>query len=256
MKQNKYLFILSPPFSGTTLLWKVIGTSKKSSLLPDEGHRIGKVKNIIDRDYIWNPKKEIPWEKIKSYWEKYWDKSKPVLVEKSPSILMRHPLDIRRVFPNSYFIIMHRNPYAFAESYIRRGKIYNDVKSATLLWVKMMNIQRKNLKTLKNYIHFSYEKFTDNPQEIKNIISNFIPELEDININRKFKVHDKQCKIKNFNHFSIRRLTNKDVKIINTVLYNNYNLMSFFGYSYIKPSSFRKLKKVFFKIVTRIIKKS
>jgi len=81
---NKHLFILSPPASGSTLLWRIIQTSPKVSAFPREGK--GLVKHILAGKDRWDPLKQIPWERVKRVWYEEWDLKKPILLEKSPLI--------------------------------------------------------------------------------------------------------------------------------------------------------------------------
>lgn len=47
--------------------------------------------------------------KLQSQWSKFWDTSKPVLVEKSPPNLIRARF-LQQMFPNAYFIVIVRHP--------------------------------------------------------------------------------------------------------------------------------------------------
>jgi hypothetical protein len=80
---NSYLFILSPPYCGSTVLWRLLGTSPHVSSFPVEGQYIDSVESILRRD-PWNVQVEIPWDAVKSKWEIEWDLGKPILLEKSP----------------------------------------------------------------------------------------------------------------------------------------------------------------------------
>jgi hypothetical protein len=44
---NKYLFVLSPPYSGSTVLWGLLATSPETSTHPSEGQMLDGVKHII-----------------------------------------------------------------------------------------------------------------------------------------------------------------------------------------------------------------
>ena len=113
VEMSSYLFILCPPYSGSTVLWKLVSTSEAVSSLPTEGQFIPEVKAIL-RATPWRVPLQLPWKDIKAVWDRYWDPSKPLLVEKSPPHLMRTH-DIVEHFNPVHFLIMVRNPYAHCE---------------------------------------------------------------------------------------------------------------------------------------------
>ena len=85
---DQHLFILSPPFSGSTLLNEIVSSSENVSCNNNIGLREGQhlpiVKDILFTKDRWNKKKVIDWKHIHTIWDKYWDKSKNILLEKSP----------------------------------------------------------------------------------------------------------------------------------------------------------------------------
>ena len=137
-----YLFVLCPPYSGSTVLWKLLSTSPKVSALPREGQFLNTVKNIM-RKNPWNPQRTFPWNVIKSKWEEVWDCSKPILLEKSPPNIIR-AFEIEKVFSPAYFIAMIRNPYAFCEGFSRRNS--TSMEDAAKFWVKCAEYQIKNIQ--------------------------------------------------------------------------------------------------------------
>ena len=235
-KENQYLFILSPPFCGSTLLTEIISTSKYVSCNNNIGLREGQhlpgAHNLLFTEDRWDPNKEIDWNRIKKIWSKYWDKSKYILLEKSPSNICRSK-NIDRVFSNSKYIWLVRNPYAQIQSNIRR---YNtDIEEATKKYISYLKFQKNNIETLENTLVISYEEFTDNPINTKEKISTFLPLLEDININLKFNAHNmhkkKQMGITNLNQESIKALSKDQINSINTILNKEQDLIKFFNYN-------------------------
>jgi len=89
------------------------------------------VKEIM-RAGPWNTEKRIPWPEIRATWEKSWDLTKPILVEKSPPNIAR-AFEIEAVFKPAYFVAMIRDPYALCESINRR--LGHDVEAAARKWV-------------------------------------------------------------------------------------------------------------------------
>lgn len=100
---NSYVFILCPPYCGSTLLWKLVLTSTVVSALPSEGQFLPEVKEIMRQD-PWNVNVKLPWVKIKEVWDGYWDHNKLLLLEKSPPNLIRAK-EIEQHFNPVYFLL-------------------------------------------------------------------------------------------------------------------------------------------------------
>ena len=187
-KKHEYLFILSPPYCGSTLICQILATSNNLSINNNintmEGQRLPKAKNIMfNKHNRWEEKDIIPWEDIKLIWKKYWDLSKPILLEKSPPNIMRVN-ELRKVFKPVSFICTVRNPYAQCEGIIRRNN--STVEYAAKLVIKCLRHQRRNIEKEKNILFFSYEELCNNPEKIKNNIISFIPTIEDIKYNIRY----------------------------------------------------------------------
>lgn len=233
-KNIKHLFILSPPFSGSTLLNQIIESSKNVSCNNNIGLREGQhlpiVNQILFTKDRWDPEKKINWNKIHNIWNKYWDNSKKIFLEKSPPNICR-AIDIEKEFKNSYFICLVRNPYAQIEGHIRR---YNtSVEIATKLYIKYLKYQKKNILNLQNIILISYEDITEKTMEIKKQIINFIPEIKDINTKLTFSAHNlrgQKLSITNLNAEKIKNLKTNEIKKINSILSKNKDLLNFFNY--------------------------
>ena len=233
---NQYLFILSPPFSGSTLLNERISTTKNISCNNNiglrEGQHLPKVKDILFTNDRWDPEKVINWRKVHNLWDKYWEKSKSVLLEKSPPNICR-ATQIEKEFKNSKFICLIRNPYAQIEGHMRRYS--SSPENATLLCLNYFRYQKENIEKLQKCILIKYEELADNTLETKNIISEFIPELKDINTNKKFTAHNLRNKggmrIVNLNNEKISNLKKEDIKSINNILRKDLKLLNYFNYS-------------------------
>ena len=237
-KKNQYLFILSPPFCGSTLLTEIISTSKSVSCNNNIGLREGQhlplAHNLLFNDDRWDPNKKIDWIRIKEIWHKYWDRSKDILLEKSPPNICRTK-DIDKVFQNSKYICLTRNPYAQIQSNIRRYK--TDLLEATEKYISYLKFQKDNLEKLDNTLLICYEELTDNPKKTKEKINGFIPLLSDINIDIKFNAHNmhkkREMEITNLNQLSIDSLSNDQIQTINSILEKEKELLNFFNSSII-----------------------
>lgn len=240
---NKFLFVLCPPYSGSTVLWKILQTSPHISALPKEGQFLEPVKHIM-RDNPYNIQKKMPWDLIQSAWETYWDIDKSILLEKSPPNLIR-ALEIEQHFQESYFVAMIRNPYASCEGIYRRNHKF--LEESVKFWIKCAEHQVNNIKNIRNITYFTYEDLTDSPEKIRKQLLEFMPDLETLDINVAMRVHSilgrQARKIENLNRHKINNLTDKDLSTINDILKDHKELMSFFGYQYIYPSVIRTVTR-------------
>lgn len=235
-KENQYLFILSPPFCGSTLLTEIISTSKNVSCNNNiglkEGQHLPFVNNILFTDDRWDPNKKINWIKVKNLWNKYWDRSKHILLEKSPPNICRAK-NINEVFNNAKYICLIRNPYAQIQSNIRR---YNsNIIVATKKYLNYLKFQKDNIENLENILIITYEELTNSPLKTKDKIRIFLPKLNDINIKKKFNAHnmlkENEMRITNLNNKSIETLTKKQIITISKILNKNQDLIKYFNYS-------------------------
>lgn len=235
---NTYLFILCPPFGGSTVLHEFLSTSVNISINNPFGTREGQtlpgVKKIMwDPKDRWFEETKFDWKFIKKEWRKYWDVTKPLLLEKSPANIVRAK-EIELEFTPSKFIVMVRNPYAHVEGIMRRNN--SKAKGAATFAMKCLYYQKNNLENLRNTLLFTYEDFCDNTVDIKKKIINFLPKLSDIDPRIKSHAHNfkgKPLEITNMNHEKISKLSNLDLKDINNVFKKNKDLINYFGYKLI-----------------------
>lgn len=237
-KEHKFLFILCPPYSGSTLLSQIISSSKNVSSNNELGVREGQllpgVKHFMFTKNRWDMKIKYDWEKIKNVWLQYWDQSKNILLDKSSPNIM-HADSIQTVFKESFFIIMIRNPYAQAEGIIRRNKASAEYAAKFVL--NCLRYQKQNIENKHRSIFFTYEDLCDSPSNTFKKMTNFLPELDDINIHAKFRAHNFKTKnkmaIQNLNEEKISRLTKNQIKEINSYFIKEKYLLDLFNYTII-----------------------
>jgi len=249
--ENKYLFILCPPASGSTLLQKILRTSPHASAFNVEGQAL--VKSILFTKDRWNPGKNIPWDIVKEKWTGKWDLTKPILLEKSPPHLIRAK-QLETHFPGSHFIIMMRNPYAFCEGVKRRwGKKYT-YRNIAKFWAICAGYQIDNIENLNNTRWFRYEDLTTSPGTVCKQIIDFIPQLEKLSPEKKFDVFEKSLPITNLNQQQISNLSSDDIFEINRVLKRYPKFFTFFNYRYIdipgKTIKFKIAKRIFWWVMS------
>lgn len=237
-KKHDYLFILSPPFCGSTLLNELISTSKNISCNNNIGTREGQtlplVKDIMFDRNRWDENKKIPWKKIKKVWHLYWDLSKPILLDKSTTNIMRIN-ELRKFFSPIFFIVIVRNPYAQCEGIIRRNNKSADF--AAKFTLNCLKLQRNNIESGKDILFINYEEICDSTIKTIKKIQNINPLLNDIKIKNNFKAHNykskKRMKIINLNKDKIAKLTDNQIKIINSYFHKEKELLEYFKYSII-----------------------
>ena len=234
----KYVFILSPPFSGSTLLHQLVAGSQSVSEIPGEGLFLPPVKKLLPRD-LYKEGQQIPWEAVRREWEQVWDLGKPILMEKSPPAIV-HAQDIERHFQPAYFICIVRDPYAYCEGHHRRrGLGYH---FAAQRWAMQVRHQIRNLESLQNALLVSYEQLSDDPEATRDRLIEFLPELDDIDVHAEFSVKavdnawKQKSAIRNLNPTKIEMLARRDVAEINDVLDEHEDLMGYFGYQRIDPN--------------------
>jgi len=236
-KEFSYLFILSPPFCGSTLLTQIINSSKNVSCNNNiglmEGQHLPIAKDLLFTKDRWSVEKKIDWIKVKSIWHKYWDLSKPILLEKSPPNIIRVD-KIKQHFNNVKFICLVRNPYAQIQSNLRR---YNtDIKEAASDYINYLKFQKENLTKYQSIL-IKYEDLTEKPEIEKEKIVQQNSELNDIKINLKFSAHNirksKKLALTNLNKESIDKLSKEQLIAINKIFKKEENILSYFEYSII-----------------------
>lgn len=241
---KKFLFILCPPYSGSTVLWKILQTSPVVSAMPKEGQFMPEVRGIM-RNQPYDLARPMPWDRIRGVWEHHWNMKKPILLEKSPPNLMR-AFEIEEEFEPTRFVSMIRNPYAACEGIYRRND--KSLQDSIDFWVRLAKFQKKNIEGLESVVHFSYEQLVSEPHLVKDRLLEFLPDLQMLDMGVSMKVHSvagrKTRKLQDFNARKIDRLNNRELTIINTTLTRHQDLMEYFGYSLIEPTANREISRL------------
>ena len=231
-----YVFVLCAPYCGSTVLWRLLGTSESVSSLPAEGQVLPEVKEMMYGPRRWDAEYRLPWQTIKEVWERYWDLSKPLVVEKSPPNLIRTE-DIIRNFHPAYFIIMVRNPYAHSEGLMRYNRW--KAKQAAEFSAYCLKRQKENALSLKNSVSFSYEELVHNPQDVCTKMRSLLPALGYLKYDAKLRAHSilgqNSRQLVDFNEVKMRNLGRGDIKTITDVLKESDEIMKWWGYHYYDP---------------------
>ena len=178
-----FIFLLTPPYSGSTAIAKTFLTSDKITSLTDNAEGQWLIKGLCDEDR-WDSNKNINNESIKSIWLREYEFKKKdypnlnYIIEKSPPNITRiHKLI--KIFPNYTLITNNRNPYAFCASSINKINQYQDMNNFSKKnvlekiisrWVMISeNIIKLNNSNLE-LININYEMYSDNPKKTFELI--------------------------------------------------------------------------------------
>jgi len=242
LTEKKFIFIGGLHRSGTTPLQRILGQSPIISKMENTGHNEdegqhcqsvyetakkvggpGKFANVESYHYTNNSKllNEANNFKIINEWAKYWNLSKPILLEKSPPNLI-HTLYLQSIFPRSYFIIIIRHPYVCCSATTKRG--WSSEKSIDVHiqhWIKAHQIFFEDKPLIKKCFVIRYEEVI-NDLKLNEKLSVFLDEkLEALQINfENFKNTDADY----FKQMPDASLVNKYEQSINA-----------FGYSFLPP---------------------
>ena len=239
-KDHKFLFILTPPYCGSTLLNQILSTSKNLScnnhLGVREGQLLPEVKNMMFLNKGWHTEVNYDWPFIRKVWMKYWDQRKAILMDKSNTNIMRVN-KVKEVFDNAVFLAMVRNPYAQVEGIMRRNGA--TAEYAAKFALKCLRYQKQNkLSEKENILFTSYEELCDTKYEVVEKIKKFIPEIGNIDSDLEFSAHnfktDGKMKIQNLNKEKIKKINKENMGIINSYFNKEIDLLEFFGYSIIE----------------------
>jgi len=109
--------------------------------------------------------------KLLGEWSRYWDISKPLLIEKTPSNLLRTRL-LSRLLPPSFFIVVTRHPVAAALATMKwtEGNLFGLLYH----WVHCYRIARADAVQLENVLWVSYEAFVEDPAKSLSRIARFL----------------------------------------------------------------------------------
>ena len=221
--RRKYIFVLCPPFQGSTIIISLLDKfSHVSSFLDYTNVWAGESQSIYkryDKNYDenrWNPDYKLDMKSIEKIYDEYLDKNK-IWVDKNPPWICRAE-EIQNYFEklgDVYFIISIRNPYSFD------GSASN--------WVKFAEYQKYNIKNLKNIICINYEEICLDTNKVISKIKNKISGLGKFNDNHVYKQQNER-----YNDIfkdKINRVIDKDEK--NIILKKNKDLIEFFLYKII-----------------------
>jgi hypothetical protein len=260
-RPEKYLFIICMNNSGSTLLERMLrdcrnvigfpagpdrqvnGQQFVTDYMPIPGRLKPKCTRIwTEQAAVLEDESRYNWPAIQRKWRLEWSRNPKmatanprVFLEKSPANVLRAPM-LQKHFENSFFVLIQRNPYAVAEG-IRRRMNYS-LDRCIAHWIRCAQKQMQNQKILKRAVYLSYEQLSQDPHFCHEQLVQLIPELDDLDMKKETRVHSiegrKRQSIVNYNEKQIASLSKEDIALINGHLDKVPEVMSHFGYDYIR----------------------
>jgi hypothetical protein len=222
--KKKYIFVLCPPFQGSTIIVNLLNSSKNVSTFLDCKTWAGESQKLYkkhgDKDYEknkWDPDYKLNMELVDKVFNIYLNKNKEIWVEKSPPSICRAKMfqDYFSKLGEVFFIISIRNPYS--------------ARSGAGLWIQYAQYQKYNLENLNNVISVSYEECCNDIEKFISKITNKIPELGEIFNNSHQTFNNERGNLIHSN--KVDRVIDKEEK--NKILKKNIDLVEYFGYNII-----------------------
>jgi Sulfotransferase family len=112
--------------------------------------------------------------RLRESWHRYWDKSKRIHVEKTPSnILMTRFL--QAAFPNSYFVVIRRHPIAVSLASQKMWKInLSPLHRLLEHWLHCHELFEDDKQYLRRVYELTYEAYVKDPARYHEEIAAFI----------------------------------------------------------------------------------
>jgi hypothetical protein len=181
MTWHRFVFIGGMPRSGTSAIYQLVGSHPKISRLTntdmpeDEGQWLqdiyptGEALGAPGRFGLHpqsrmtetSPEVAEARERLFDAWAPYWDLTKPVLCEKSPSNIARSRF-LQAVFPESRFIFVSRHPVAYSLA-IRKWDYKIPVSTTIRNWLTCYRYLDEDAPHLKRHLMIRYDDLLRDP---------------------------------------------------------------------------------------------
>jgi hypothetical protein len=111
--------------------------------------------------------------RLRQSWERHWDQSKPIRVEKTPGNLLKTRF-LQAAFPNSYFIVIRRHPVAVSLATQRWKVSLVPLHNLFEHWLHCHALFEKDKEHLKRVYELTYENYVEDPDKYHQEIARFI----------------------------------------------------------------------------------
>jgi Sulfotransferase family len=241
MTSVESIFLLNPPFSGSTAMAQLLLQSPHtwSPWRNGEGQWVEAVTQEMRRD-PWNPAVDFDWRWIRAAWLERKPAGRRVMIEKSPPNILR-VRSILEAFPDSIFVVSNRDPYAWLGGVLHHESNRDEVRNTTQRrdlvkdeiskWVFRSRVQIENISMLRGRsVITRYQEFCGSPELFLQNLYNYSGDLE---IDARAKLQVKSYPVQglvNMNDRQMSRLTNDDIAAANEILNAAKPVVEYFGY--------------------------
>ncbi|MEM7391759.1 MAG: sulfotransferase [Verrucomicrobiota bacterium] len=239
-----FLFILTPPFSGSTALAQMLNSGPDSMFLEERAEGQWLVPGLHDGDR-WNPDMPVDWSSVRAVWqariglvEKLVGPMK-LVIEKSPPHLVRADQLVRE-FPQHRLVALNRNPHANLSSMLyrhhpaetmREPERIEMLKKLSRAWITRSTWLKQWIEQYR-IMSLTYETFCEDPENALKKIAELLPFDAGFDPDRPVRVKDYPAQgIVNQNPRQVERLSKDERAVISEQLAEHEALVESFGYS-------------------------
>jgi len=242
--QPHFLFIITPPYSGSTALAELLNSSHRTTFIQERAEGQWLVPGMCKNDR-WDTGKQIDWDSVKATWlAKYQAiqrlvKNVDIVIEKSPPNMVRIK-QLTYFFPKHSLLAFNRNPYANCASIMYRNyepsnksqeERYQILEVLARSWIDKSNIIRQIVKELHADM-FTYENFCSDVSGCIKKIDLPLDVISSINVESIVEVKDYHPqKILSQNERQISNLNTEEINLLTNIFLKEIELLCFFGYT-------------------------
>jgi hypothetical protein len=192
---SKYVFVCGLGRSGTSVLARNVARLenctgfRNTGALEDEGQFL---QDVYPSDNVYGGAAQFGFDqrahltetsslltrenalKLRRSWDRYWDPSKTICVEKTPGHLLKTRF-LQAVFPNSYFIVIRRHPVPVSMANNQRWKVtFAPFHKLFDHWLHCYGLFDEDKQYLERVYELTYEDYIQNPDKCYREIADFI----------------------------------------------------------------------------------
>lgn len=243
VNQPHVLFLVTPPFSGSTAIAELLRSSPFVTFLEERAEGQWLLPGL-GSDQRWDADMFVDYSSVQATWLSRWqqlqaaDPALRVVVEKSPPNMVR--LDaLAALFTDVSFLANNRDPYANCASILYRmheGETLasedriQQLRTLTSHWV-LRSAKIRELVSRLSIPLLTYEQFCDAPASIIGKLDMPPGVAETIDVQARVQVKDYPMQgIANQNQRQIALLSDEEAAAISEVLTPQQELLDYFGY--------------------------